>query len=98
MSEDDSNLAIRRRTVNIYISWLYVGPSLGPTHQTMGARASKALRPAARTVENAQDLDRVALQPVRHDERRPRNHELARSRNPTRPPHLGALGSNVSIL
>src|SRR5438128_12271489 len=28
MSEDDSNLAIRRRTVNIYISWLYVGPSL----------------------------------------------------------------------
>jgi hypothetical protein len=58
----------------------------------MGARASKALRPATRTVENTQDLDRDALQSVRHDERRPWNHELPRSRNATRPPHFWALG------
>jgi hypothetical protein len=41
---------------------------------------------------DAQELDRVADQTVRYDERRPRDHEFACSRNSTRPPHFGAIG------
>ena len=52
---------------------------------------SKVLGPSTSAVEHAQDLDRVANQAVRHDEWRPRDHELARSRNAAGSPHFGAV-------
>ena len=43
-------------------------------------------------MEDAQDLDRVANQAVRHDEWRPRDHEFACSRNSTGSAHFGTIG------
>ena len=57
--------------------------------------SSKGLGPSTCAVENAQDLDRVANQPVWHDERRPRDHEFACSRNSTGSAHLGSIGQQA---
>ena len=43
-------------------------------------------------MEDAQDLDRIADQAVRHDERRPRDHELACSRNSAGSPDFRVVG------
>src|SRR2546422_11624408 len=58
----------------------------------MVASSSKDLGPSSCTVKNAQDLDRLANQAVWHDERRPRDHEFACSRNWTGSPHFGTIG------
>ncbi len=53
----------------------------GRSPSEMDTNASKGLGPSTCAVEDAQDLDRVAKQPVWHDERRSRDHEFACSRN-----------------
>ena len=67
------------------------GRNLAPARRRI-ERISKGIRPPARTVEDAQDLDRVADHAVRDDVGCPRDHEFACPGNSTRPPHIGALG------
>src|SRR5262249_17933417 len=57
-----------------------------------GCKGLKGLRPSTCAVEATQDLDRVANQSVRNDERRPRDDKFARSRNSTGSPHFGTVG------
>jgi hypothetical protein len=53
---------------------------------------SKTVRPSASTVIDAQDLERVVNQTVRNEERRPRNHEFACSRDPTGSTYFRVIG------
>jgi hypothetical protein len=90
---------LRKRAIAASYGRLYALAGMrGYPRRAARQHISKILRPPACTVEDSQDLDGVANQTVRHDVRRPRDHELARPRNPTRPPHSGLLGSNVSTL
>src|SRR6266496_3880265 len=53
----------------------------GRSPSEIDTNASKGLGPSTCAVEDAKNLDRVAKQPVWHDERRSRDHEFACSRN-----------------
>ena len=55
-------------------------------------RLSKGLGPPACAMEDAKNMNRVAKQTVRHDERCPRDYQFACSRDPARPPHLRTVG------
>ncbi|MEA2877976.1 MAG: hypothetical protein QOF14_3172 [Hyphomicrobiales bacterium] len=52
--------------------------------------------PAAGAVIDAQNLNRLPLQPIRHDKRRPRDDQFARSRNAARTTHFRAFSQGLN--